>query len=95
MFAKKNSMSTLANIVLFSLHNAIKDNQVANFEYIEEAEAVVEEEAQKAALENKPTTVSSSERPNYWEDLLRDRYEVHKVEEFNALGKGKRSRKQM
>ncbi|PON99206.1 histone H3-K9 methyltransferase [Trema orientale] len=73
----------------------LKAFKVANFEYIEEAEAVVEEEAQKAAQENKPTTVSSSERPNYWEDLLRDRYEVHKVEEFNALGKGKRSRKQM
>ena len=67
--------------------------QVANFKYIEEA-AAAEEEAQKAAMENKPT-VSSAERSTYWEELLRDKYEVHKVEEFNALGKGKRSRKQV
>ncbi|KAJ0029973.1 hypothetical protein Pint_12488 [Pistacia integerrima] len=72
----------------------LKAFKVANFEYIEEAEAVAEEEAQKSAMENK-STPSNSERSNYWEELLRDRYEVHKVEEFNALGKGKRSRKQM
>lgn len=68
--------------------------QVANFEYIDEVEAVAEEEAQKASVESK-STVSSSERSTYWEELLRDRYEVHKIEEFNALGKGKRSRKQV
>lgn len=55
---------------------------------------MAEEEAQKAAMDNKPT-VNSSERSTYWEELLKDRYEVHKVEEFNALGKGKRSRKQV
>ncbi|XP_044463556.1 CHD3-type chromatin-remodeling factor PICKLE-like isoform X3 [Mangifera indica] len=71
----------------------LKAFKVANFEYIDEAE-VVAEEAQKSAVENK-STLSNSERSNYWEELLRDRYEVHKVEEFNALGKGKRSRKQM
>ena len=68
--------------------------QVANFEYIEEAETVAEEETQKVAVENKNTT-NNSERTSYWEELLRDRYEVHKIEEFNALGKGKRSRKQV
>ena len=68
--------------------------QVANFEYIEEAETVAEEETQKVAVENKNTT-NNSERTSYWEELLRDKYEVHKVEEFNALGKGKRSRKQV
>lgn len=52
------------------------------------------EAARKAALDNK-TSVSNSERSTYWEDLLKDRYEVHKVEEFTALGKGKRSRKQV
>lgn len=67
---------------------------MANFEYIDEVEAVAEEEAQKAAEESK-STISNSERTNFWEELLRDRYEVHKVEEFNALGKGKRSRKQV
>ncbi|XP_044472362.1 CHD3-type chromatin-remodeling factor PICKLE-like isoform X2 [Mangifera indica] len=72
----------------------LKAFKVANFEYIDEAGAVAEEEAQKEAVESK-SAPNNSERSNYWEDLLRDRYEVHKVEEFNALGKGKRSRKQM
>lgn len=72
----------------------LKAFKVANFKLIEEAETVAEEEAQKLAEENK-YTVNNSERANYWEELLRDRYEVHKVEEFNAMGKGKRSRKQM
>ncbi|XVE97353.1 hypothetical protein REPUB_Repub03eG0012300 [Reevesia pubescens] len=72
----------------------LKAFKVANFEYIEEAEKVAEEEAQKVAMENK-YTVNNSERTSYWEELLRDKYEVHKVEEFKALGKGKRSRKQM
>lgn len=67
--------------------------QVANFEYIDEVEAVAEEESQKVSMES--NTVNSAERSNYWEELLRDRYEVHKIEEFNALGKGKRSRKQV
>ncbi|PQQ21046.1 CHD3-type chromatin-remodeling factor PICKLE [Prunus yedoensis var. nudiflora] len=72
----------------------LKAFKVANFEYIDEAEAVAEEEPQRTAVDSRPT-VNSSERTNYWEELLRDKYEVHKVEEFNALGKGKRSRKQM
>lgn len=67
---------------------------MANFEYIEEAEAVAAEEARKSAVDDKPT-VSNTEKTNFWEELLRDSYEVHKVEEFNALGKGKRSRKQV
>jgi len=45
-------------------------------------------------MESRPLA-SSYERTNYWEELLKDKYEVHKVEEFNALGKGKRSRKQV
>ncbi|XWS72736.1 hypothetical protein CRYUN_Cryun02cG0066000 [Craigia yunnanensis] len=72
----------------------LKAFKVANFEYIEEAETVAEEEAQKVPVENKNTT-NNFERTSYWEELLRDRYEVHKIEEVNALGKGKRSRKQM
>ncbi|KAL9338729.1 hypothetical protein Peur_067744 [Populus x canadensis] len=72
----------------------LKAFKVANFEYIDEAEAAAEKEAQKAAMETK-STISNSEKTNYWEDLLKDSYEVHKIEESNALGKGKRSRKQM
>lgn len=64
--------------------------KVANFEYIDEVEAAAEE-ARKRAMENK-SSVNSSGRTNYWEELLRDRYQEHKVEELNALGKGKRSR---
>lgn len=56
-------------------------------------QAAAEEEARKASTENNNTTYS--ERANYWEDLLKDKYEVNKVEEFNAMGKGKRSRKQV
>ncbi|XP_057525140.1 CHD3-type chromatin-remodeling factor PICKLE-like isoform X2 [Amaranthus tricolor] len=72
----------------------LKAFKVANFKYIDEAEAAAKEEAQKAAAEAK-STINNSDRSTYWEDLLKDRYEVHKVEEFNSLGKGKRSRKQM
>ncbi|OWM86763.1 hypothetical protein CDL15_Pgr015799 [Punica granatum] len=72
----------------------LKAFKVANFEYIDEAEAAAEEEAQKAAEESKSTPVNT-DKSSYWEELLKDRYEEHKTEEFNALGKGKRSRKQM
>ncbi|KAJ9167671.1 hypothetical protein P3X46_019285 [Hevea brasiliensis] len=72
----------------------LKAFKVANFEYIDKVEAAAEVEAQKAAAEAS-STMSNSERTTYWEELLKDRYEVHKIEEFNALGKGKRSRKQM
>lgn len=68
--------------------------QVANFEYVDEAELAAEEETPVPPAENK-ASVNSSERASYWEDLLRDKYEVHKIEEFNAMGKGKRSRKQV
>lgn len=65
---------------------------MANFEYIDKVEAAAEEEAMKKAMENK-STVNSSDRVTYWEELLRDRYEVHKIEELSTLGKGKRNRK--
>lgn len=67
---------------------------MANFEYVDEAEAGAEVEEPVAPVENK-ATVNNSERASYWEDLLRDKYEVHKTEEFNSMGKGKRSRKQV
>lgn len=44
---------------------------------------------------NERASGSNSDRANYWDDLLRDRYEIHQVEEFTAMGKGKRSRKQV
>ncbi|CAL5335517.1 unnamed protein product [Camellia sinensis] len=82
------------------IQNAIsycKDSliKVANFEYIDEVEAAAaEEEARKASTENK-TTTNNPDRTSYWEESLKDRYEEQKVEEFNAMSKGNRSRKQM
>lgn len=63
---------------------------MANFEYIDEAEAAVEAE-EKRETESK-LSVSGSEGKNYWEELLKDRYQEHEVEELNTLGKGKRNR---
>lgn len=64
--------------------------QVANFEYVEEVEPS-EEVTQNRAKENQ-SSVTSSKRTNYWEELLKNAYEENKVEELNALGKGKRNR---
>ncbi|KAJ9559392.1 hypothetical protein OSB04_014006 [Centaurea solstitialis] len=72
----------------------LKAFKVANFEYIEEAESRVEEEIQEPLAENR-SGANTVEKSSYWEELLKDRYEVHKIEEFNSMGKGKRSRKQM
>lgn len=54
----------------------------------------VEEEIPVPQSDSK-ASVNNPERAGFWEDLLRDKYEVQKVEEFNAMGKGKRSRKQV
>lgn len=76
----------------------LKAFKVANFEYIDEIEAEAaaakEAEARKQSLDDKASG-SNLDRVNYWDDLLRDRYEVHQIEEFTTMGKGKRSRKQM
>jgi DNA-binding protein H-NS len=64
-------------------------SQVANFEYIDEEKA--KEEARRKAA----TEAANSERAGYWEQLLKDRYDVQKVEEHTNMGKGKRSRKQV
>nr|XP_043610939.1 CHD3-type chromatin-remodeling factor PICKLE [Erigeron canadensis] len=72
----------------------LKAFKVANFEYIDEADSRMEEEVEEPLSENK-SGATNPERSNYWEELLKDRYEEHKVEEFNSMGKGKRSRKQM
>ncbi|KAI3516899.1 hypothetical protein L1887_16037 [Cichorium endivia] len=64
-----------------------------NMKYIDEA-SKMEEEIQEPIAEDK-SAATNPERSSYWEELLKDRYEVHKVEEFNSMGKAKRSRKQM
>ncbi|XP_027333357.1 CHD3-type chromatin-remodeling factor PICKLE [Abrus precatorius] len=71
----------------------LKAFKVANFKYIDEVESA-EEGAQKRAKENQ-SYESNSERTNYWEELLRDRYEEHRLEECNAFGKGKRNRNKL
>ncbi|THU73970.1 hypothetical protein C4D60_Mb04t28440 [Musa balbisiana] len=71
-------------------------NKVANFEYIDEVEAAAaEEEESKKQLPNEKASNSNTDRANYWDELLKDRYEVQQIEEFTSMGKGKRSRKQM
>ncbi|XP_045799661.1 CHD3-type chromatin-remodeling factor PICKLE-like [Trifolium pratense] len=65
----------------------LKAFKVANFEYIDEAEA-------EEKIENN-FSVSSSGAQNYWEELLKGRYEKNQVEELDALGKGKRSRRKL
>ncbi|XP_044425418.1 CHD3-type chromatin-remodeling factor PICKLE isoform X3 [Triticum aestivum] len=68
----------------------LKGFKVANFEYIDEAKALAaKEEARKKA-----EAEAASNKANYWEELLKDRCIEQEVEEI-AMGKGKRSRKQM
>lgn len=63
---------------------------MANFEYIDQVEAA----AEKEEIDNK-FSVTSSESKTYWEELLKDRYEEHKVEVVDALGKRKRKRNKL
>lgn len=72
----------------------LKAFKVANFEYIDEVAqaAAAEEEDKKQSSANKSNAVNSA---SYWEDLLKERYDVHQLEELSSLGKRKRSRKQM
>lgn len=67
---------------------------MANFEYVDEVEAEADMKETMAPTEN-TATVNISERASFWEDLLRERYESQKIEEFNSMGIGKRSRKQV
>ena len=69
---------------------------MANFEYVdeEEAEAARAEEARKQAeVDHKCAEVTAAERAQYWDSLLKDKYEEPHIEERTELGKGKRSRK--
>ncbi|XP_047075437.1 CHD3-type chromatin-remodeling factor PICKLE [Lolium rigidum] len=69
----------------------LKGFKVANFEYIDEAKAL----AAKEEARRKAEAEAASNKANFWEDLLKDRYVAPEVEEDTAMGKGKRSRKQM
>lgn len=68
----------------------LKGFKVANFEYIDEAKAL----AAKEEARRKAEAEAASNKANYWEELLKDRCVEQEVEEI-AMGKGKRSRKQM
>ena len=71
---------------------------MANFEYVdeEEAEAARAEEARKQAeADRKCAEVTAAERAQYWDSLLKDKYEEPHIEERTELGKVKRSRKQV
>ncbi|KAG0504102.1 hypothetical protein HPP92_004174 [Vanilla planifolia] len=76
----------------------LKAFKVANFEYIDEIEAAAAatraEEAKKQSMAAYGST-NNPDKANYWDELLRDRYEVIQIEESTAMGKGKRNRKQM
>ncbi|KAJ6853702.1 CHD3-type chromatin-remodeling factor PICKLE [Iris pallida] len=72
----------------------LKAFKVANFAYIDQVEAAAKEELTRKHMTEEASS-SNLDRANYWDDLLKDKYEVHQVEEFTAMGKGKRSRKQM
>ncbi|XP_074567339.1 CHD3-type chromatin-remodeling factor PICKLE [Curcuma longa] len=74
----------------------LKAFKVANFEYIDEVEAAAaQEEKMKKQLEAERASTSNTDRANYWDELLKDRFEGQQIEELTAMGKGKRSRKQM
>lgn len=70
---------------------------MANFEYIDEKEAVGLEESHRvaAALEEAHAIKNNSDRTSYWKELLKDEHEVHQAEELNVLGKRKRTCKQV
>ncbi|KAJ1698567.1 hypothetical protein LUZ63_007079 [Rhynchospora breviuscula] len=67
----------------------LKGFKVASFEFVDEAKAAAAREESRRQAEK------AASRANYWEELLKDKYEVQKVEEYTSMGKGKRSRKQM
>ncbi|CAA6661665.1 unnamed protein product [Spirodela intermedia] len=68
----------------------LKAFKVANFEYIDEVEAAAakEEEERRRSSLNKASD-SNVERANYWDELLKDKYEMHQIDELSSLGKEK------
>ncbi|KAJ7564340.1 hypothetical protein O6H91_02G013700 [Diphasiastrum complanatum] len=75
----------------------LKAFKVANFEYLEEDEAAaarLQEAEREAKADRESEILDSAARAKYWEDLLKDKYEQKQFDEFQELGKGKRSRRQ-
>ncbi|XP_047161862.1 CHD3-type chromatin-remodeling factor PICKLE-like [Vigna umbellata] len=68
----------------------LKAFKVANFEYIDEVKPA-EEVAQKESKENQ-FSAANLKKSAYWDGLLKKGYEQCRVEDLNALGKGKRTR---
>ncbi|XP_023635622.1 CHD3-type chromatin-remodeling factor CHR7 isoform X1 [Capsella rubella] len=63
--------------------------KVAKFEYIDE-----NEEDSAAAVEEAQAIENNADRTSHWEELLKDKHEMHQAEELNGLGKRKRKCKQ-
>ncbi|XP_017430906.1 CHD3-type chromatin-remodeling factor PICKLE isoform X2 [Vigna angularis] len=68
----------------------LKAFKVANFEYIDEVKPA-EEVAQKESKENQ-FSAANLKKSAYWDGLLKKGYDQCRVEDLNALGKGKRTR---
>lgn len=64
--------------------------KVANFEYIDEVKPA-EEVPQKESEVNQ-SSVANLKKSAYWDGLLKRGYEQCRIEELDALGKGKRTR---
>ncbi|XP_024359262.1 CHD3-type chromatin-remodeling factor PICKLE isoform X2 [Physcomitrium patens] len=75
----------------------LKAFKVANFDYIneEDAAAAAAEEAEKEARAKLEAEMEGQGRAQFWDNLLKDRVVEQQVEEFEELGKGKRSRRQV
>jgi len=73
--------------------------QVANFEYVNEedalAAAALEEAEKEVKAKQEAELAEGPGRVQFWDSLLKDRAVEVQVEEVQELGKGKRSRKQV
>lgn len=74
--------------------------QVANFDYINEedalAAAAAAEEAEREGQAKLEADIVGQGRGQFWDDLLKDKIvEQQQIEELEELGKGKRSRRQV
>ncbi|KAH8939040.1 hypothetical protein BDL97_15G016300 [Sphagnum fallax] len=78
-------------------NDLLKAFKVANFEYVNEEKALAAaEEAEREAQAKREVEVAEGPgRSQFWDSLLKDRAVEIQVEEFQELGKGKRSRKQI
>ncbi|XP_019087304.1 PREDICTED: CHD3-type chromatin-remodeling factor CHR7-like [Camelina sativa] len=72
----------------------LKAFKVANYEYIDENEAAAAAVEEAQAIENKSSAKTADSR-SHWEELLKDKHEVHQAEELSGLGKRKRKCKQV